>query len=790
MIFFAGNDGTVTNSIPSPVYQGSAGANDIYLVAPFAVNLQATVAFKLPNGVWTERYLMTQIAELKGAVNEQTGKPYIGWRFSLPNEITQYYGTVTAQFFFYTGNSGVITATSAASFMVGKGVPEVLPAKPTEDIYNQIIDNLSALSGQVENGTFAARAIYAWNSTYKYGANEIVYYPNEGELGVFLKSLTPNNNYSPYEGEILNAKHWRVVTDFNILERITHLQTEIEQAVLSAGESATAANQSANTATEQATAAEQSATNAESAAQRVESAESYLKGVQNGETAVTKAIGDGNGENIAEQFANINEKIPSTASAENQLADKAFVNSSINNMAAFFITYNSQGNAFPSHASLIAANTFYSGGKVRVPTQNDYAIVLADETQPKGVDDSYPTTRYVYQTANAGGTYPDGQWEFQYVVNNTSLTQAQVDAINSGITKELVDTIGKGNVLSVNGQTGNVTITPSNIGALSIRQIEGAVQDYVFFVVPLIDITNDVIGAERYFDGIICIYRDNGVNRGVVAEAHLKKKYNAVDAYSAFIQFQIPDGTTHAIVKFSKGGRTYIGARYEITASATGSSKFVYGKWSNDTETRGFPIWSYYNTQSGDIIDAEIYNSMVDWVENNISIGALTVRSQSSALTISQDNNYSGMRFMFADGYYSLIVNEPNNHKLQYILRNPAGDNRRIIEFPSITGSGTLALKGTVIENGNEVAYISNDGFKLIAGQATFTPSSNGEYTITYRTTTFISASTCFPVISCRDWYDSTYACQIGVTNVSSNGFSFKLAGSTIKNINYIVFGQ
>ena len=69
----------------------------------------------------------------------------------------------------------------------------------------------------IENGTFAARAIYAWNSTYTYGANELVYYPNEGELGVFLKSLTPNNNYSPYEGDILNTKYWRLVTDFNIL---------------------------------------------------------------------------------------------------------------------------------------------------------------------------------------------------------------------------------------------------------------------------------------------------------------------------------------------------------------------------------------------------------------------------------------------------------------------------------------------------------------------------------------------------------------------------------------------
>lgn len=182
----------------------------------------------------------------------------------------------------------------------------------------------------------------------------------------------------------------------------------------------------------------------------------------------TQAENDGSGGNIAEQFADINKKIPSTASAENQLADKAFVNSSVNNSAAFYITYTQGsetqfGQAFPTAASLLNATTFYSGKDVRVPTQNDYATVLADETRPKGVDGSYPTTRYSYQ----GGTHPNGQWSFQYVVNNTSLTQAQVDAINSGITKELVETIGNGNVLSVNGKTGAVTITPESIDAVN-----------------------------------------------------------------------------------------------------------------------------------------------------------------------------------------------------------------------------------------------------------------------------------------------------------------------------------
>ncbi len=139
MIFFAANDGTIIKSLPSPVYQGSSNANTIYLVAPFASNMSVTVRFQLPNGVWTTPYLMQNghsknamtpqgaLASPDGAiVDKDTGKPYAVWTYALPSEITAYYGTVTVQFFFYAAQAGVVTASSATSFTVGRGVPTVL----------------------------------------------------------------------------------------------------------------------------------------------------------------------------------------------------------------------------------------------------------------------------------------------------------------------------------------------------------------------------------------------------------------------------------------------------------------------------------------------------------------------------------------------------------------------------------------------------------------------------------------------------------------------------------------
>ena len=149
-------------------------------------------------------------------------------------------------------------------------------------------------------------------------------------------------------------------------------------------------------------------------------------------------------------IATINGVIPTAASTTNQLADKDFVNSSINNVSAYYITKDADGNPFATKAELDAATVVYSGGEVRVPTRNDYVVVLDDETQPKDVDGTYPTTRYIYNVAEGATT---GQWEFQYVVNNTALTADQLKAINSGITTELVAkiTANEGEISSLSG---------------------------------------------------------------------------------------------------------------------------------------------------------------------------------------------------------------------------------------------------------------------------------------------------------------------------------------------------
>lgn len=127
--------------------------------------------------------------------------------------------------------------------------------------------------------------------------------------------------------------------------------------------------------------------------------------------------------NVQQDVDAINDLIPNAATPSNQLADKNFVNDGINSVAAYYITKNAAGDQWSTYAELSAATTFYSGWVVRVPTRNDYTIVLADENHDNA------TTRYSYQGSG---------WEYQYTVNETALTQAQLDALNSGITSAKV----------------------------------------------------------------------------------------------------------------------------------------------------------------------------------------------------------------------------------------------------------------------------------------------------------------------------------------------------------------
>ena len=158
-------------------------------------------------------------------------------------------------------------------------------------------------------------------------------------------------------------------------------------------------------------------------------------------------------ETNTENIATINGKIPTQASATNQLAPKDYVDNAVNNASAFYITKNAAGDQFATKAELDSTTVFYSGGVVRVPTRNDYCIVASDETH----DDA--RTRYTYQ---------NGQWEFQYEVNERPFTSEEVAAIESGITSDLVNQYS-GHVASISNPH---KVNKTQVGLGNVKNVD------------------------------------------------------------------------------------------------------------------------------------------------------------------------------------------------------------------------------------------------------------------------------------------------------------------------------
>lgn len=178
--------------------------------------------------------------------------------------------------------------------------------------------------------------------------------------------------------------------------------------------------------------------------------------------------------------------------------------SAISQSAAYF------RGSFASRAALLAVSWQTSDPEAAYyVTNNDYAIVLDDETQ------SDECWRYIYVSGTG--------WTAQYRVNETPFTQAQLDALNSGATAANIGAIaGKYDasnpppypVTSVNEKTGAVELDASDVGALSTT---GNAYRAVSIPMGALDntstntaMTATVPGITELRDGV-CMWLKNGV---------------------------------------------------------------------------------------------------------------------------------------------------------------------------------------------------------------------------------------------------------------------------------------
>ena len=107
----------------------------------------------------------------------------------------------------------------------------------------------------------------------------------------------------------------------------------------------------------------------------------------------------------------VSSMIPSQASADNKLADKDFVNSSIANSTATFRGTYTSSDSFPTEGV----------------DGNDYLFLATTDALGNQKYDRYK--------------YSNAEWIYEYTLNNSSFTEAQWKAINSGITNDYLSTL-------------------------------------------------------------------------------------------------------------------------------------------------------------------------------------------------------------------------------------------------------------------------------------------------------------------------------------------------------------
>lgn len=127
---------------------------------------------------------------------------------------------------------------------------------------------------------------------------------------------------------------------------------------------------------------------------------------------------------LATKQDDISDILPTDASASNRLATKAYADAIGERLEARYLGSDASGNPFPSHAALAGATAYYYQGSPASPDTNDITTVTSDEDHP-GDTGQPSTTRYRWNGAG---------WSFEYVINNTGLSESQLLAVNSGIT--------------------------------------------------------------------------------------------------------------------------------------------------------------------------------------------------------------------------------------------------------------------------------------------------------------------------------------------------------------------
>ena len=298
----------------------------------------------------------------------------------------------------------------------------------------------------------------------------------------------------------------------------------------------------------------------------------------------------------------IDDLIPAQATISNQLADKAYVNSSIQTASANFRGNWNDWADVPTVATDYPAD--YAGSKM--PTVNDYLVV--QDASDYTLDTLEGTWRFKY----SGDWDNDGKsgWLPEYQVNETPLTQAQLDALNSGITAADVTLIS---TAVQPGDLATVATSGDYSDLINTPTIPTALSDLTVSAGSNITISGDTISATdtTYSDFTGCDSITAGAAGLVPApsagdEDKFLKANGTWDTVSGGVTVdQTYDGTSAnaqsgVAISGALAGYVDLTSAQNITGTKTfvGQKKIAF-KQSGSSDKLGFTLYNNSGTEKG-----------------------------------------------------------------------------------------------------------------------------------------------------------------------------------------------
>ena len=401
---------------------------------------------------------------------------------------------------------------------------------------------------------------------------------------------------------------------------------------------------------------------------------------------------------VEDEINEINSKIPNAASSSNQLADKAFVNSSIaTNTATFIGTFNS-----------VAELEAYSG----TLTNNDYAFVVVSDAAGNTAYDRY---KYTDATTPAG-------WVFEYELNNSSFTAAQWNAINSGATSALIGqiTTNQGNITTIQTtMSGYGNIVTHNVSEFATAaqgtKADTAVQPADLATVATSGSYNDLNDKPTIGNATLTIQKNGTAVDTFTANATADKAINLIvptDTGDLTNGAGYITGITSSDVTTALGYTPYNSSNPSGYQTASDVQTAIAGK--QDTLVSGTNIKTINNTSILGSGDVTLTASSVGALPSSTKYGADLSYSSNTLQLKDQDGNNLGnsVTIQSSPDLDETTINKNSSNELQTIGVINQNDTTTAIK----TWTGTKTQYEAIVTKNASTEYFCTDSGELYLG--------------------------------------------------------------------------